>query len=185
MDKRIILLIGMPGAGKSTLAMNLMRYSSSFRVLSNDQIRSSLGLPVTGEKYTEIVYSEVLNRASSLLLKGLTPILDATYYKKNYRNKVYDFSREHNVKLTIIELDAGLQLCRERIIKRALDGESKVGGVNDKEKFDVLIKKSNSFSEIEMSASDSYLNLSTSNGYVVTKSSNFDEYELLKYISEL
>lgn len=88
--KLVILVYGYPGAGKSVIAQKLSRFFKNPVVLSNDILRDQLGYPMAGSKYTEKVYIYAARQAFSMLEKGYTIILDATFYSKYYRSIVFD-----------------------------------------------------------------------------------------------
>ncbi len=159
---RAIILLGLPGAGKSTLAIRIRNVIGQSIILSNDTIRAELGLPVVGQQYTKMVYSEALKRAKNVLLNGGSPILDSTYYKRVFRHNIFETVGSLNKPATVIELGTPIDVCLKRIRKRASYGESKVGGVDDEHKFLALVAKTEEFSVNELPRYADYLKLNAS-----------------------
>lgn len=141
MAEKLIMMMGLPGAGKSTLALALGQASTDISIFSNDEIRAELGFPVVGSNYTYKVYTEAIKRAGLALAQGKIPVLDSTFYKKIYRRKLFLETRDVLHKGLIIELVTDPAICKQRILKRAVNGESKVGGVNDEIRFNELVEK--------------------------------------------
>ena len=102
----VIIFCGIPGSGKSTIAKILVKKlekRSKVKLLISDEIR--------GKRY-ERIYSwigENLNRADCL-------IVDATFYKKEWREKVKEIANGKNVFLCY--LHCSLRTCLKRNQKR-------------------------------------------------------------------
>jgi len=93
----LVLVGGLPGTGKSTLARGLAE-RAGFGVVRSDVVRKELaGLPADGPspqplreglyapEWTERTYAECLRRAEQLLFEGKRVVVDATLAEENKR----------------------------------------------------------------------------------------------------
>ncbi|MEI6064983.1 MAG: AAA family ATPase [Pseudanabaena sp. ELA748] len=124
----VIILIGVPASGKSSLAEQMLRASNQTadqnsrqitqgqtRIISPDRIRASLyGSAATQGDWSEIwaqVHQEFTNAAKS----QQSVIYDATNYKREYRKDVIALAKEYGFKpITGIWLDVPLWVCLSR-----------------------------------------------------------------------
>ena len=99
----VIVLIGLPGSGKSTYAS---KYNAT--VLSRDTIREELGLCKPGEKIVgtvqqEFKVSELFDqRFVDAIKRGENIIIDNINLRKQYRNHYKDLIKNHNVNWTYV-----------------------------------------------------------------------------------
>jgi len=89
----LVLITGLPGTGKSTIAMHLARRLRA-TVLRTDVIRKQLfPQPKYTEEEKELVYKVTFLIAEYLLRAGKNVILDGTFYKRSLRQRVYQLAR--------------------------------------------------------------------------------------------
>jgi len=101
----IILLCGGVGAGKSTLAHRLSEWLGDARVLSSDSFKRR-------------VYERLLLELESNIGKQKYLILDATFYRKIYRDRVREIAMGRD-KIFTIYLKCPLVVCLERNRRRS------------------------------------------------------------------
>jgi len=123
-ERPIVLLIcGLPGAGKSWLARRLQPHLKA-ELLQTDRIRREL-FPV--RRYTheesEAVYRELLRRMESAVREGKSAILDGTYLVTRSREEVWQLTRRLGVPLVIILATAPEEAIKERFSRRG-EGEN-------------------------------------------------------------
>lgn len=159
MPTTVILLYGPPGSGKSCLASALAEADSRIQVFSNDDIRRDLGLPIVGRGYTIRVYREVALRAELALTEGRIPVLDSTYYLNIYRRQAFEALARHKPHWVFGELRTPVAICRERIVARKTAGESRVGGVDDEQRFDLLVARTEPIELSELPTNRSHVTI--------------------------
>lgn len=101
----IILLCGGVGAGKSTLAQRLSKRLGDARVLSSDSFKRR-------------VYERLLLELENSMNKQKYLILDATFYRKVYRDRVRETAMGRDEVFTIY-LKCPLEVCLERNRRRS------------------------------------------------------------------
>lgn len=123
----VIILIGIPASGKSSLAEQMLRASSpagqnsssitygQTKLICPDRIRARLyGSDAIQGNWTEIweqIHQEFTNAAKS----QQSVIYDATNYRREYRKEVINLAREHGFKtITGIWLNVPLWICLSR-----------------------------------------------------------------------
>ncbi|MGI9533650.1 MAG: AAA family ATPase [Thermodesulfobacteriota bacterium] len=128
-----IVIFGLIGTGKSTIA-ELLAEELSAIVISSDNVRKEItGTKLTERKFkgynkgiytsriTEKTYSEILRRSLNEISKGNNVILDASYSRKKYRETLKRKLKEKRIRLFFIETTAP----KNTLIKRLLERERK------------------------------------------------------------
>jgi len=129
----VVVLAGLPGAGKSTVAGTLAaRVGAAY--LSSDAVRKQLaGLHprerATAEDHaglytpemTERTYAELRERAAAHLRAGRPVVLDAMHGRASERAAAAQLAVAHRAPLLIVELRLASEAARSRIEGRAAD----------------------------------------------------------------
>ena len=121
---QLILLIGLPGSGKSTFAQQLVTQSPKSQVISTDAIRSQLfgdeaiqgsWLPVWKQVQQQFSYA-----VEQINLGNITrAIYDATNAARKYRRRAIELARRTGfIEIIGIWLDTPVELCLERNCRR-------------------------------------------------------------------
>lgn len=132
----LVMVGGLPGVGKSTVARRLAD-RAGFAVVDTDVVRKRLaGLsPETeasakleGGIYTEAwsqrTYAECRRRAENHLFAGGRVIVDATFYSRDRRRQFADLAEQMGVPVVMLECTASPEVVAERI-------EARPPGVSD------------------------------------------------------
>ncbi len=126
----LIVIFGKIGTGKTTLAGNLSEITRFF-LLRSDIVRKELfKIPLFSHKklkfkagiytpqITKQVYQELIKRANYLIKKGESVILDATFAKKEFRDKVIILAEKLKVPYYFFECSLPERKIVERLEKR-------------------------------------------------------------------
>lgn len=120
----LILVCGLPGTGKSTLANNLARKINA-TVLRTDVIRKELfKRPRYTEEEKKLIYDIVFLIAKYLLEKKNNVIIDGTFYKKKIRERIYDIGKKTESDLHVIECTCPENVIVERMKRRDKRGKN-------------------------------------------------------------
>lgn len=128
---RLVLVGGLPGSGKSTVA-GALGEQMGWAVVSSDEVRRDLGLrkadldESTAYSATTVarVYEEVRRRAGGLLSEGVSVVLDATWSSEAERERARAVADDHVAELHELRCDAPPEVCRQRIAARRDPTES-------------------------------------------------------------
>jgi len=124
----VIWITGLPGSGKSTVAMALNRIIPDAVVLRMDDLRKIVTPePTYSESEREYVYRSLVYMAEKLHSLGHTVIIDATGNKKSWRALARDLIPD----FFEVYLKAPLELCIEREEKR-IDTHGAPKGIYEK-----------------------------------------------------
>jgi uncharacterized protein len=129
----LVLIAGLPGTGKSTLARRLAE-RAGFRVVRSDEVRKELAeqagvaLVVSGfgegiytPAWTEQTYAKCLRRAEELLFLGERVIVDANFRENRQRRAFLDMGRRMGVQTVILYCRADRDVIRQRLQRRHSD----------------------------------------------------------------
>lgn len=113
----ILVVFGLPGSGKTYFAHALAKALNA-TYINSDTIRETL--PGT-ERYSRedknIVYDMMLNKMLIALHEGKTVVLDATFYKDDFRRRFKSYVRDQRM-LHFIEIVADELLIKNRLSQR-------------------------------------------------------------------
>jgi aminoglycoside phosphotransferase family enzyme/predicted kinase len=134
----LVLLAGLPGTGKSTLARGLAE-RADFTVIRSDLVRKELagrgdGPSATsafgGDIYTpewdERTYAECLRRADGVVFKAGRVLIDASFREESRRQSFLDAARRWGIAARLLLCQADPEVVRRRLDRR-LDDPSDAG----------------------------------------------------------
>ncbi|MCS7167579.1 MAG: AAA family ATPase [Gemmatales bacterium] len=129
----LVLVAGLPGAGKSTLARWLAERTQCLW-LRSDLIRKELaGLPphhhaatefeqgIYSAEWTERTYAEMLRRAETALAEGQRVIVDATFSHERHRQLFLELARRWAIPFLFLLCQADPQTVHARLSQRRND----------------------------------------------------------------
>ncbi|MCT7960863.1 AAA family ATPase [Laspinema sp. D1] len=126
---RLILMCGLSGSGKSTIARQLARATGAIHIRS-DAVRKHLaGIPLQSKGSDEIYIAEMTAQTYGRLLElgimgaseGWTVILDAKYDRQGLREAAIAAARDRGLPLQILHCTAPIAILRDRLNHRQGD----------------------------------------------------------------
>jgi aminoglycoside phosphotransferase family enzyme/predicted kinase len=129
----LLLVAGLPGTGKSTLARGLAD-RAGFTVVRSDAVRKELagrpsdadgsaafGSGIYTPEWTERTYRECLRRAEALLAEGGRVVVDASFRAENWRLEFLDAAVRLGVPALVLQCRAAAAIVRARLAGRRGD----------------------------------------------------------------
>jgi predicted kinase len=121
----LVLVSGLPGTGKSTLARSLAE-QAHFEVIRSDVIRKEVFTVETSEQTgslyssdrTQRIYDECLKRARRLLRAGKRVIVDATFQREEDRLSFLQSAIDCGCRAVWLECTAPAEIAKQRIESR-------------------------------------------------------------------
>jgi predicted kinase len=159
--KKIVVIFGMMGTGKTTLAQALGK-DLGWPVVHSDAIRKTLagltpttptptefGKGIYDEDFSRRTYEEMLRQAGGHLAGGKCVILDGSYKRAAERDLVRIMARENGAKAIFLYCACPLEVVKERLGIRAQDPESISDGREE-----ILEAQARDFDPVDFSAPD-------------------------------
>lgn len=131
----IILVFGLPGTGKTTLARELAHALGAWH-RNSDGVRADLGLRghyTSAEK--QQVYHQLQNEAISQIQGGRMVIVDATFSRQAERDDWNAMAKEMKVPVFWIEVRANEEVIRRRVQVDRPDSEA------DEKVYDLILQE--------------------------------------------
>jgi aminoglycoside phosphotransferase family enzyme/predicted kinase len=140
MDRPSLVLVGgLPGTGKSTLARSLAG-AAGFEVIRSDVVRKELcgGIGIYTREWTDRTYDECRHRAERLLFEGKRIIVDATFADETKRQDFMRAASAWAVPVVWFVCKASEACVRERLAARRGDASDADFAVHEtlREKWD-------------------------------------------------
>ena len=120
----LIIVCGLPGCGKSTLALALAAKLDAAHISSDIIRRKMLEERTYSEQEKFRVYERMVQEAETLMRGGKTVIVDATFYKQRTRQQMLDAARRSGKKVLIVECVLDEETIEERMEMRRAGKES-------------------------------------------------------------
>ncbi|MEO0085764.1 MAG: AAA family ATPase [candidate division WOR-3 bacterium] len=137
-EARMVVMMGLPGTGKTHLARRLAERIDAFH-LSSDSVRKQLlgmsvgqkrpqafGAGIYASDISRRTYAEMFRRAEAFLRSGQSVILDATFLHEDSRGAARDAAERLGVPALFVMTD-----CAERTVKQRLRRRASKYGFSD------------------------------------------------------
>jgi aminoglycoside phosphotransferase family enzyme len=130
---RLVLIGGLPGTGKSTLAAALAQRTDA-SVLRSDEVRKELagcvgqaaaapfGAGIYDSDFTAATYRELLHRAGVALLLGESVIVDASWADEAWRAEARLMAAVSHSDVVELRCEASVEVANKRMLVRAATG---------------------------------------------------------------
>jgi predicted kinase len=122
----LVLMAGLPGAGKSSLARALAK-DSGFAILRSDEVRKELAAGATDiftPEWNERTYAECLRRTEALLFDGRRVVVDANFRADRQRRTFLEAAICWGVAAVLLVCRASPSTVRRRLAERRDDASN-------------------------------------------------------------
>jgi uncharacterized protein len=113
---------GLSGSGKSTQALRLVKSTGAIRIRSDVERTRAFGLGHYDSHATQATYDRLATLAGSVLDSGYSVIIDATFLKRDQRNRFRDLAQSRGIVFRILDCQADIATLRQRIADRLQQG---------------------------------------------------------------
>jgi predicted kinase len=118
----LVILVGLPGAGKSSFARAL-KARLPVAVLDSDALRTALfPQPQHKEAENKRLFPAIHVLVERLLKGGVSVVMDATNLKEANRRPLYRMAAANGTRLVLVRVWAPVRVVRERLRGRAIAG---------------------------------------------------------------
>ncbi|MFA7254260.1 MAG: AAA family ATPase [Patescibacteria group bacterium] len=120
----LLIVCGLQGTGKTTVAKKIADRTNSV-LLRSDIIRKEMfEHPTYSEEEKQDVYTEMTDRARTLLSDGLNVVLDATFNTGLNRDQAEQIAIDLNIPCKIIKVECDEDVIEKRISERIGDASN-------------------------------------------------------------
>jgi predicted kinase len=123
LPNHLILVIGCPGVGKTTVARELARQTQGLHfeidqfkmnIVSSNKLKNSIDPPEDRFRY----YTNAMDEISLLLIekKPHTVIIDDTFHLHSYRKYWLDYAKQQNIHAWLVEINCSESLVKQRLL---------------------------------------------------------------------
>lgn len=110
----LVIMVGPPGAGKTTVADDIVDNFENFVLVSPDNIRKEFNTTNLDLSQTEIVFEKVYKQLNDSLKSGKNVVYDATNCRSTYRHKIINVCRHYTYKIICVMSTTPISECIKR-----------------------------------------------------------------------
>lgn len=136
----LYLLIGYPGAGKTTVARIIHEATGATHLWSDIERHKMFGRPTHSKAESLKLYDTLNQRTEALLSEGKDVIFDTNFNFKADRQKLHDIAERHGARTVVLWITLPERMARHRAVDRGLKRNGYHTRMTDQE-FDRIIHK--------------------------------------------
>lgn len=109
MKQKLIIMVGLPGSGKTTKSLQIAE-DNNFSYVSRDFVRNMTGLGF-GKRELAISKNIYLGLIEAALLRGETVVADATHLKDGSRAPLIALGKQYGAEILSIVMNTSYETC--------------------------------------------------------------------------
>ncbi len=115
----LIIMVGPPGSGKTTIAESICDKFDNFVIISPDKIREEVTGDISNQTQNDVVFGRVYGQLRTNLENGKNVIYDATNCRSTYRYKIIDVCKDYAYTIICIMSTTPISECIRRNDERS------------------------------------------------------------------
>lgn len=118
MEGKLVVLVGLPGSGKSTWAKQYAANCEKILLVSSDAIREELWGSEEIQGNPKVIFAEMQRRTEEALKSGKTVVYDATNIERKFRKELPRQYRQYASTIVCVVFNTPLEECIKRNTQR-------------------------------------------------------------------
>lgn len=113
---RLYLMVGYPGAGKTTVARWIAEQTGAVHLWADVERNKLFSKPIHSEAESDQLYAQLNERTESLLAEGKSVIFDTNFNHYSDRQLLREIAARHHARVIIIWVATPVGIARERAV---------------------------------------------------------------------
>jgi len=136
MQQRLYLLVGYPGAGKTTVSHLITELTGAEHIWADQERRHRFKDPQYSHEENVVLYDALNQQTDDLLATGKSVIFDTNFNFYKDRQLLRDIADKHGVTTTVIHLVTDRELSKHRALNHDESHHTRVLGTMSGDDFD-------------------------------------------------
>jgi predicted kinase len=141
MQPVLYLMVGLPGAGKTTAALAIAEVTGAEHLWADEHRRARFGQPRFDLQESHDLYSDLNTQTANLLAAGKSVVFDTAFNHYVDRHKLRSIANSQHAKTVVVWVQTSPDLARQRATTDAEKQQTRILGDMSHEHFDSLSNK--------------------------------------------
>lgn len=138
---KLYLMLGYPGAGKTTVAENIARLTGAVHLASDRKRLEMFPKPEFTHEEHDALYQAIDEQTKSLLLEGKSVIYDANLNRFIHRQQKYEICKQTNAQAVLVWVRVDKAIAKKRATQDGHNDHRRLFGNLDESTFERLVQE--------------------------------------------